>query len=42
MAHAHKKHKVMMLDERMHVIKLSNQGNSARKIAESFCSIFSI
>ena len=42
MVHVHKKRKVMMLGERMRVIKLSNQGDSARKIAESFRGVFSI
>ena len=32
---ASKKRKVMTLDERVRVIKLSNQGDSARKIAAS-------
>ena len=43
MAPAHKKCKVMMLDERMCVIILSNQGDSARKIAESFvCNVYTV
>ena len=43
MVHMHKKHKVMMLDEQMRVISLSNQGDSARKIAKSFvCNVYTI
>ena len=42
MVHAHKKRKVMM-DGRMRVIKLSNQGDSATKIAESFvCNVYTV
>ena len=36
MVHASKKRKVMTLDERRRVIQFSNQGESARKIAERF------
>ena len=43
MVHTHKKRKVVMLDEQMCVIKLSNQGDSAGKIAKSFvCNVYTI